>query len=530
MPNVFNYPLDLTGVDPNNRITQEAVTIVSTKKYRSVTPQYAPYFYESLVIQDASTLRTLAKDIEYRGADIASMATADSGKDIYRTIIILNPQVPGNVLITYQTVGDKYVQDYTGIQNLVDNLLSDTRPLGWNNVLGKPLEFDPTMHLHSAGEVVGFEYVVSSLESVKNAILMGDQLQSDAILAYIDQRLADLTSLINLNTSDVTYNAMLSAQSAKNTADTATEAVNSRIQDISTLQKTVNDLSALIDMYDQQAALARSSVSSYLTTYPITFNGNGSATLNTPVDTNITQPVRYGSIPVDTIVDTDYYVLDLQGVGRINVNNISADYYENVALKVKLTTRKEQSSGYFRIDLSIAVPDTRDVNLGGVYAKSMAVKVFPFILDNGDGKLDPVSAWYSNFSINNTRIDTTVGDVSYQVYGAATVPITDTNWSIVAENTQKYLLDTRADYNVSNYGSVNSRKAITFNLPIGTEMVMSFRLSAVTAAQVEKAIAMNFSHSGDILNGVVSGVELTESVLYPNPRGGRVLALSTKSV
>lgn len=530
MPNTFNYSLDLTGIDPSNKITQEAVTIASTKKYRSVTPQYAPYFYESIVIQDASTLRTLVKDIEYRGADIASMATADSGKDVYRTIIILNPQVPSNILITYQTVGDKYVQDYSGIQNLVDNLLSDTRPLEWNNVLGKPLEFDPTMHLHSAGDVVGFEFVVSSLEAVKNAILMGDQLQSDAILAYIDQRLADLMSLINLNTSDVTYNAMLSAQSAKNTADSTTVAVSSRIQDIAALQTAVNDLSALVDMYDEQAALARSSVSSYLTTYPITFSGNGSTILNTPIDTSIAQPVRYGSISVDTIVDTDYYVLDLQGVGRVKADNISADYYQNVALKVKLTTRKEQSSGYFRIDLSIAVPDTRTANLGGVYAKSMAVKVFPFILDNGDGKLDPVSAWYSNFSINNTRIDITVGAVSYQVYGAAAVPITDNNWSVVAEDVQKHLLDTRADYNVSNYGSVNSRKAITFNLPIGTEMVMSFRLSAVTVAQVEKTIAMNFSHSGDILNGVVSDAGLTESILYPNPRGGRVLALSTKSV
>lgn len=321
---------------------------------------------------------------------------------------------------------------------------------------------------------------------------------------------------------------MLSAQSAKNTADSATEAVNSRIQDISTLQKTVNDLSALIDMYDQQAALARSSVSSYLTTYPITFNGNGSATLNTPVDTNITQPVRYGSIPVDTIVDTDYYVLDLQGVGRINVGNISADYYENVALKVKLTTRKEQSSGYFRIDLSISVPDIRNLNLGGVYAKSMVVKIFPFILDNGDSKLDPVNAWYSNFAVNNTRIDTTVGDISYQVYGDTVVPITNSNWSVVAEDIQKYLLDTRADYNVSNYGSVNSRKAITFNLPIGTEMVMSFRLSAVTTAQVEKNIIMNFSHSGDILSGDISNNQLVETVVYPNPRGGRISCLSTK--
>lgn len=529
MPTIFTFPYDPTGQAPSNLIIDEAVILTANQTNRSFTPQYAPFYYDSVVVREAGTLRVLVKDVEYRGYDLASMPTERSGKEVFKTLVVTNKAVSQNLKITYQTVGAEYVQDYSSIQGLVDNLINDSRPLGWPSVLGKPLEYDPSMHLHTLGDVVGFEFVVNALESVKNAILMGDQKQSDAILQYIDQRITDLIALINLNANDLGSQAMLTAQTAKNNSIDLSTVSSNQLRDITTLTRTLRDLDIRIKRYEDLAALAESSINTYLSSYPVALSVGSSPTLNHPLPITVTSPVVYVASDADITLSDDYYTLDLLGVAHVAKEYIALDYYQDSALKVKLSKVKEAATGFLRLDLSLQVPDTRAADLTGNYSKGMDVKIYPLIFGGGEGGLFPVNAWYANFNIVNRRIDTQVDTPLYRVEGDLTnTPITSDSWSSIVNSMQKYLIDTRADYNVAGYGSSTSRKAVTLHIPIGTEIQISFKLSADTLTNVEKPIIMNFSHSGSIYAASIQDSILTEQLLYANPRAGYVCTVGTR--
>jgi len=522
MPNTLTFDLDLSGQSPYNQISAEAVSLSGSRTYRSFAPKYAPYFYDSIVVRDAHTQRVLVKDIEYQCQDLAQTATVNSGRDVYRSVVVLNTAVSNDILVDYQTIGGEYVQDYTGIQALVNNLLADTRPLGWPNVVGKPQTFDPTMHLHSLGDVTGFEYVISAMEMIRQAILGGDQIQSDAILRYIDERMVELTNMISSGSRDLSYSAMLTAQAAKNAADAVQGDVTLRQQELTQLSATLRELLKRVQSVEDRSALAHSELSYYLGTYPITYGNAASPVLTNQLPQAATTPIQYGGMFQTVMLDDDYYVLSNTGQTYMKVGNVSSDYYSNAAFKVKLQAYKEEGTGYLKLVLSLNVLDTRLANLTGVYCKSMTVKVQPFQFIRDDGTLGSVNAWYSDININNTRIDPTVSVLSYRVYPSATDTIVSTqNKASVAEDIRKYLLDARADYNVKGYGQVDNRSAILLNIPVGTEVVMSMRLAAVSVGDVQRQICVNFSHVGDITNAVIQNNALIETVAQANPRGNR---------
>jgi hypothetical protein len=82
----------------------------------------------------------------------------------------------------------------TALAEMVETLDLDERVVNWGDLLGKPTAYPPTAHLHDIGDVYGFEYVVEALESIRHAILMGDQATFDelrGIISIINQLLND---------------------------------------------------------------------------------------------------------------------------------------------------------------------------------------------------------------------------------------------------------------------------------------------------------------------------------------------------
>jgi hypothetical protein len=183
-PVVIRYPLDPTGVNPNNLVVGEIQTMPA-RKIRAVCTDYGAFFAASLVVTDMATNAVL-NNTQYYAAEMYSQPSAEFGAEICSIIMITDPTVSANVSLQYQALGGEYSTSQTAIIQQIYNLNLDDRPVTWPALIGKPSFFPPSAHLHDAGDIYGFEYVVNALDRIRAAILLGDAAALDAVYNYVD--------------------------------------------------------------------------------------------------------------------------------------------------------------------------------------------------------------------------------------------------------------------------------------------------------------------------------------------------------
>lgn len=191
-PPVIRYPFDKTGVNPNNLVTSEPQQLAAGRTIRVTGPNYGPFYQQGLVVVDAATSLPLTSSQYYVG-QLQTMPTLQTGLAVYTIIMITDPTVSNNVLLTYQVVGGEYSASAQGIIDQINALNLDDRPVTWPAIIGKPDGFAPSAHLHDAGDIYGFEYIVEAINRIASAILLGDEASHDAIYQYIDNAIAGIT-------------------------------------------------------------------------------------------------------------------------------------------------------------------------------------------------------------------------------------------------------------------------------------------------------------------------------------------------
>lgn len=191
-PIVVRYPLDPTGVSPDNRVVGEPHSL-GARATRAFATTYGGFYANTLVLRERSTQRTLTKGIDYFLAELYEVPTMKYGKEVYSIVVVTNPAVLTDVECDYQAVGGPYSTSQQAIIQMINNLNLDDRPVTWKDILNKPDEFNPAHHLHDAGDIYGFEYVVNALERIRRAIILGDAASHDEIYAYIDAAINQLT-------------------------------------------------------------------------------------------------------------------------------------------------------------------------------------------------------------------------------------------------------------------------------------------------------------------------------------------------
>lgn len=181
---VFKYPLDITGTDPNNRVSDEEHTLPN-RPVRALAPNYGLFYVDGLIITDLATNQPLAAN-QYRCVELQELPTARYAKAICAVILIEDTTVSNSVSIEYQALGGEYSSNTTALIEMINNLNLENRPVSWPNILDRPEEFDPAPHFHDAGDIYGFEYLVHSINRLRQAILIGDEAAHDELRRYID--------------------------------------------------------------------------------------------------------------------------------------------------------------------------------------------------------------------------------------------------------------------------------------------------------------------------------------------------------
>lgn len=198
---VYKYPLDLTGISPENKVIGEPHTLQPGIN-RSAVPLYGAFYTESLVVRDADTTEILTPNDQYLPIMYHEEASERSGKEVCGGVIVTDGTVSQNIILDYQLVGGDFQNITQIILDLIENLNLDEREVMWGDLLGRPNAFPPAHHLHDVGDLFGFEYLVESVNSLREAVLYGDVASHDELKAMIEDRRQQLQDAIDAFRAD----------------------------------------------------------------------------------------------------------------------------------------------------------------------------------------------------------------------------------------------------------------------------------------------------------------------------------------
>lgn len=182
---IYRYPLDTTGTNLDNLVQGEIHALTSTLQNRVLSPTYGAYFTESLKAFDDNTGRQLVRGVDYQCIELLQEASMRYGKEITLLILITNKDVSANIRINYQVLGGYYQNDASNLINMYEAAANDNRPIDWVNIFNKPLEYPPSLHSHILSDVYGFQAVVNELERLRDAIILNNIPQFEALMDWV---------------------------------------------------------------------------------------------------------------------------------------------------------------------------------------------------------------------------------------------------------------------------------------------------------------------------------------------------------
>ncbi len=186
IPNVYRYPLDLTGSSRDNYITGENQNI-GTSPVRAIAPNAGAFYGGSVEILDLSTLQPVTPQ-QYAFQFLHDALSIKSGQEVWGVLLITDPTVSSTISLSYQAAGGPDAVPFTTLAQEVAALQLDNRSVSLANISGLPDSFTPVPHMHWVGDTYDWDYVISALEICLNALMLAESATYDTTLIFIDQQ------------------------------------------------------------------------------------------------------------------------------------------------------------------------------------------------------------------------------------------------------------------------------------------------------------------------------------------------------
>jgi len=214
MPTV-TYPLDLTGIDPGNLVTNELHTVTESqfKDYYFIVPNFAPFFIDnfSATITINNVTTPLVEDVDFSFALEYVTGTRTTGKVMYGAITLHNLSLNGVLSITYQTIGGDQIADRLTVLAYLADKAYNPRTTIWDVVIDTPNAFPPVPHYQDYDTFYGQNEVVTKLGQIADAIAANSSLTQQELYnfftsinngtfdAYVQRAGDTMTGFLTLN-------------------------------------------------------------------------------------------------------------------------------------------------------------------------------------------------------------------------------------------------------------------------------------------------------------------------------------------
>nr|DAV20809.1 MAG TPA: structural protein [Caudoviricetes sp.] len=162
---IKKYPVDLTGKHPDNLVANEMHELSPT--HRAIVPREGYFYGLSMIVRLGD--RVLVVDKDYRLDDLNPDLTKMTRKAVYKSLVILDESLMGEISLTYQCYGRSDDYSVTFINKMYQEVLNNRHP-EWKYVLNKPEKFPPLPHRHRIKEITYWDSVVNELRNMIQVI------------------------------------------------------------------------------------------------------------------------------------------------------------------------------------------------------------------------------------------------------------------------------------------------------------------------------------------------------------------------
>ncbi len=191
----LTLPLDPTGSAASNLVPNETHSIgpVGT---RAFPLNYGLFFHDSLVITDLATNLPLIEGTQYYATQMDLDSSIECGQEVDAVVIIVDTTVSANVSVSYQALGGVNSINSAVVQSAITALDIDDGAIPWADVTNKLKDYPPGPHYHCAGDVYGLEYVVSAINRLAAAAIVGQGSAQAALQQYAEDVVAEMANFI----------------------------------------------------------------------------------------------------------------------------------------------------------------------------------------------------------------------------------------------------------------------------------------------------------------------------------------------
>lgn len=169
-------PFDLTGKLASNRIVGEerTLTFARGKTNRMLAPLYGAYYKDSLEVRTSNGAPlTLDKDYvtTYYYPDVWEL----NAKAVCAIIVVTNPNISNNIRISYNALGGPYSFNVDEIKAILDEVKNIPEKVSFDEILGKPLQYNPPTHPHEYWQLYGLESTIANLDILAKTWAQGSK-------------------------------------------------------------------------------------------------------------------------------------------------------------------------------------------------------------------------------------------------------------------------------------------------------------------------------------------------------------------
>lgn len=201
----IRYEFDKSGRNPNNLVSEEG-HVLNDREVRIISPRHAHFYIESVVIKDKKTNQVVPR-ASYFFEDTSETIAGLTGLGAASTIVLVDKTVSKNISVTYQAVGGQFTSiDIPALQNKLNSLNLDNRPVSWLNIANKPDAFPPAEHFHPIWQTYGYEGLIYVIERLIKATLIGDEESHNVIWEAIggfDAKLEKLKNKVDVDVANL---------------------------------------------------------------------------------------------------------------------------------------------------------------------------------------------------------------------------------------------------------------------------------------------------------------------------------------
>lgn len=192
------YPYDPTGSSAVCYIKGESYALSSINNtFRCIVPESAPFYQKDLVVIHYPSGKTLTEGVDYylghRYQEVAAIASLP----LYGSISFINPELAGEIVLDYRTVGGPFIPVKHAVANYLINLLIDPVTTTWEAVFNKPEFYPPVDHEQIWSDFVNTDEIAESVLEIDTAVADYASKKDIEAVAYLNSRLTQLDNLIS---------------------------------------------------------------------------------------------------------------------------------------------------------------------------------------------------------------------------------------------------------------------------------------------------------------------------------------------